>query len=146
MEGERTGEFRLQQGDDKRFEMILAEKNAVGKIQAVNALGARRDLVASTLGIMVSLLGDRDADLVSAATLVIKNHASIQALDALVKALPVDRVSIKEAGKADKAKLEAIMAVLESAEGIEEKPDFGVDGVLWQRWLKENRDKIQFRN
>jgi len=123
---------------------VLADANAAGRIQAVSALAGADDLSRTALELLVAALGDRDKHLVEAAVSSLEKHSSLRTLETLVRALPVDRAAIREAGRADKAKLGAIKAVLGNAKGTVEIPDLGVDGVLWQRWLKENRGSLRF--
>jgi S1-C subfamily serine protease len=144
IEGERLGDFRATFPYKKRLVTLLNNRTAAGRYQVLQALNTPGNWDISVAKTLIGLLVDADREFLKRVFSVLKAHPSKETFMLLIESLPVRREDIARNKWEDQKKLEVIQAYLKGAELPEELPDFGLNGKLWLRWWRENKNRVRF--
>lgn len=144
LEAERTGNFATSARYGADLKAALANRSAPGRLQALRALVAGTPWSGGLAKTLVELFEDRDRVLVREASSVLERHGDRETFELVLRSLPVADEDVSRNRWQDKLKLDIVKAHLDEASFDGDLPDFGLNGKLWQRWWKENRDKVRF--
>ncbi|MHC4598741.1 MAG: trypsin-like peptidase domain-containing protein [Planctomycetota bacterium] len=145
MQAEIGGKVRLDEGEIKALLAVLRNRSMAGRRQALAAFRNEANWTPSAVETFVSLLDDRDRLFHREVCEILKTHPSRDTLEKVIRALPIKASEVELKSWTDRGKQDVILALLRRAELPGEVPDFGVNGKHWQRWWKENRDRVRFR-
>ncbi|MCU0723795.1 MAG: trypsin-like peptidase domain-containing protein [Planctomycetes bacterium] len=144
MDEEAGGPWKALPSDAARLTALLRDWNASGRLQALRAL-TREGLWKPSLDlVLVELLGDRDRAFTEAVAESLRARPSKATLEALILSLPVDGVA-PDRRRAEQAKVDILRAWLDRSEWPGKAPEIDPDGVKWQRWWRENKDRVKWK-
>jgi|GEM_PF-722038 len=135
---------RFSLRDLQRLEALLGRPRAAGRLQALQVLDHPDRWKASTAKTVVSLLDEGDRDFVQRLHEALRAHPDRETLGLVIRSLPVQETAVEADRWQDREKRATIEAYLQKTDLPGALPDFGINGKLWQRWWRENRDRIRF--
>ena len=130
--------------DAVRLAALLGDWTAAGRSQALRALTREGMWKASLVPTLVALLGDRNAEFAREVADALEARPSAAALEALILSLPTERLPARPPA-AEAAKVKILKAWLDASAWPGKAPDLDVDGVKWQRWWRENKDRVRLK-